>query len=73
MVYEFIFICEFVGFRNSLYFKWKNNKYFFWIISFILDYGIKYWDENNDKGIEEEVVIVVLRVFRVIGCVWFIE
>lgn len=72
MVYEFIFICEFVGFRNSLYFKWKNN-YFFWIISFILDYGIKYWDENNDKGIEEEVVIVVLRVFRVIGCVWFIE
>lgn len=72
MVYEFIFICEFVGFRNSLYFKWKNN-YFFWIISFILDYGIKYWDENNNKGIEEEVVIVVLRVFRVIGCVWFIE
>lgn len=72
MVYEFIFICELVGFRNSLYFKWKNN-YFFWIISFILDYGIKYWDENNDKGIEEEVVIVVLRVFRVIGCVWFIE
>lgn len=72
MVYEFIFIYEFVRFRNSLYFKWKNN-YFFWIISFILDYGIKYWDENNDKGIEEEVVIVVLRVFRVIGCVWFIE
>lgn len=72
MVYEFIFIYEFVGFRNSLYFKWKNN-YFFWIISFILDYGIKYWDENNNKGIEEEVVIVVLRVFRVIGCVWFIE
>lgn len=72
MVYEFIFICELVGFRNSLYFKWKNN-YFFWIISFILDYGIKYWDENNNKGIEEEVVIVVLRVFRVIGCVWFIE